>query len=176
MSAAAPAAAWPAGVWQTCPVRVYLGSDHAGFELKTRLVEWLATAGHEPVDCGPEQYVQDDDYPVYVMRAAARVIGDPGSFGIVIGGSGNGEQIAANKIPGIRAAVAWTDETAELARAHNDANVLSLGARMYSLDEAIGFAGIFLSTPFSGEPRHSRRLAMIADYEKTGDLPPLPAS
>jgi ribose 5-phosphate isomerase B len=166
----------PERFWQTCPVRVYLGSDHAGFELKTRLTEWLAGAGHEPVDCGPEAYHHDDDYPPYVMRAAHGVINDPGSLGIVIGGSGNGEQIAANKIPGIRAAVAWTDETAQLARQHNDANVLSLGARMYSVDEAIGFTRIFVSTPFSGEPRHARRLAEIADYEKTGELPPLPAS
>jgi ribose 5-phosphate isomerase B len=156
-------------------VRVYLGSDHAGFELKTRLIEWLAAAGHEPVDCGPEVYAHDDDYPPYVMRAAHGVIGDPGSLGIVIGGSGNGEQIAANKIPGIRAALAWTQETAQLARQHNDANVLSLGARMHTADEAIGFARVFTSTPFSGEPRHARRLAMITDYEKTGDLPPLPA-
>ena len=157
-------------------MRVYLGSDHAGFELKTRLIQWLTEAGHEPVDCGPEAYVHDDDYPPHVMRAARGVVGDPGSLGIVIGGSGNGEQIAANKIPGIRAAVAWTDETAQLARAHNDANVLSLGARMYTIEEAVGFARVFVSTPFSGEPRHARRLAMIADYEKTGDLPPLPAS
>jgi ribose 5-phosphate isomerase B len=157
-------------------VRVYLGSDHAGFELKTRLIEWLADAGHEPVDCGPEVYEADDDYPPYVMRAAHGVAGEPGSLGIVIGGSGNGEQIAANKIPGIRAAVAWTDETAQLARQHNDANVLSLGARMYTIDQAVGFAKIFVSTQFSGEPRHARRLAEIADYEKTADLPPLPAS
>jgi ribose 5-phosphate isomerase B len=157
-------------------VRVYLGSDHAGFELKTRLIQWLTEAGHEPVDCGPEAYVHDDDYPPHVMRAARGVVGDPGSLGIVIGGSGNGEQIAANKIPGIRAAVAWTDETAQLARAHNDANVLSLGARMYTIEEAVGFARVFISTPFSGETRHARRLAMIADYEKTGDLPALPAS
>ena len=157
-------------------MRVYLGSDHAGFELKTRLIEWLASAGHEPVDCGPHGYAHDDDYPPYVMRAAAGVAGDPGSLGIVIGGSGNGEQIAANKIPGIRAALAWTEETAQLARQHNDANVLSLGARMYTVDEAVGFAKVFISTPFSGEPRHARRLAMIADYEKKGELPPLPAS
>ena len=162
-------------VWQTGLVRVYLGSDHAGFELKTRIIEWLAGAGHQPVDCGPEAYAADDDYPPYVMSAARGVINDPGSLGIVIGGSGNGEQIAANKIPGIRAAVAWTDETAQLARQHNDANVLSLGARMYSVDDAIGFTEIFLSTPFSGEARHARRLAEIADYEKTGELPPLPS-
>src|SRR6202030_4215926 len=121
-------------------------------------------------------YESDDDYPPYVMRAAHGVISDPGSLGIVIGGSGNGEQIASNKIPGIRAAVAWTDETAQLARLHNDANVLSLGARMYSTDEAIGFAKVFLSTPFSGEARHARRLAEIARYEKTGEIPPRPSS
>jgi ribose 5-phosphate isomerase B len=156
-------------------VRVYLGSDHAGFELKAALIEWLAGAGHEPVDCGPASYNPDDDYPVYVMRAAARAIADPGSLGIIIGGSGNGEQIAANKIPGVRAALAWTDETAQLARQHNDANVLSLGARMYPVADAVGFARVFVETPFSGEPRHARRLEMIAEYEKTGELPPLPA-
>ena len=156
-------------------MRVYLGSDHAGFELKARLIEWLTSAGHEPVDCGPHAYVADDDYPPYVMTAAHGVATDPGSLGIVIGGSGNGEQIASNKIPGIRAALAFSDETAQLARQHNDANVLSLGARMYSEDEAVGFAKTFLSTPFSTEPRHARRLAEIADYEKTGDLPPIPS-
>jgi ribose 5-phosphate isomerase B len=157
-------------------VRIYLGSDHAGFELKARIIEWLASAGHEPVDCGPTSYVPDDDYPAYVMRAAQGVVGDAGSLGIVIGGSGNGEQIAANKIPGIRAAVAWTDQTAQLARLHNDANVLSLGARMYDDDAAIGFVKVFIGTAFSGEPRHVRRLQEIADYEKTGTLPPLPSS
>ena len=156
-------------------MRVYLGSDHAGFELKARLIDWLTSAGHEPVDCGPHAYVADDDYPPYVMAAAHGVATDPGSLGIVIGGSGNGEQIASNKIPGIRAALAFSDETAQLARQHNDANVLSLGARMYSEDEAVGFAKVFLSTPFSTEPRHARRLAEIADYEKTGDLPPIPS-
>jgi ribose 5-phosphate isomerase B len=157
----------------TC-VRVYLGADHAGFELKAALVASLREAGHEPVDCGPASYVSDDDYPVYVMRAAQGVIDDPGSLGIVIGGSGNGEQIAANKIPGIRAALAWTEETAQLARQHNDANVLSLGARMYSLDEALSFVKVFVATPFSQMTRHARRLAEIAEYEKTGKLPPLP--
>jgi ribose 5-phosphate isomerase B len=153
---------------------VYLGSDHAGFELKARLIEWLASAGHEPVDCGPHAYVQDDDYPPYVMCAARGVAGDPGSLGVVIGGSGNGEQIAANKIPGIRAALAWTQETTQLARQHNDANVLSLGARMHPVADAVGFAMVFLETEFSGESRHARRIAEIAGYEKTGTLPPLP--
>jgi ribose 5-phosphate isomerase B len=156
-------------------VRVYLGSDHAGFELKARLIEWLRSAGHEPVDCGPAAYDPQDDYPVYVLRAAKGVADDPGSLGIVLGGSGNGEQIAANKVPGIRAALAWTTETAQLAREHNDANVLSLGARMYSDDDALEFTKVFVSTAFSGAPRHARRLAMVSDFEKTGDLPPLPA-
>jgi ribose 5-phosphate isomerase B len=156
-------------------VRVYLGSDHAGFELKAALIEWLTRAGHEPVDCGPSAYDHEDDYPPYVMAAAQGVVTDPGSLGIIIGGSGNGEQIAANKIPGVRAAVAWTDETAQLARLHNNANVLSLGARMYPVADAVGFTKVFVETPFSGETRHVRRLAEIAEYEKTGKLPERPS-
>ena len=152
-------------------MRVYLGSDHAGFELKAALIKWLGEAGHQAVDCGPASYQPQDDYPVYVMRAASAVAADPDSLGIVIGGSGNGEAIAANKIRGIRAAIAWTQETARLARLHNDANVLSLGARMYPVPDAVGFAQVFVETAFSGEPRHARRLEMIAEYEKTGELP-----
>ncbi|HEY7325512.1 MAG TPA: ribose-5-phosphate isomerase [Streptosporangiaceae bacterium] len=155
-------------------MRVYLGSDHAGFELKARVAEWLTKAGHEPVDCGPSSYQPDDDYPVYVMRAAMSAVGDPGSLGIVIGGSGNGEQIASNKIRGVRAALAWTEETARLARQHNNANVLSLGAREYPIEDAVGFARVFVETPFSGEPRHVRRLDMIAAYEESGELPAEP--
>ena len=155
-------------------VRVYLGSDHAGFELKATLVTWLKEAGHEPVDCGPDSYDPQDDYPAFVMRAAQGVMEDPGSLGIVIGGSGNGEQIAANKIPGIRAALAWTLNTARLARQHNDANVLSLGAREYSTQDAVSFVRVFLETPFSDEIRHARRIAQINAYEATGELPPLP--
>jgi ribose 5-phosphate isomerase B len=155
-------------------VRVYLGSDHAGFELKSVLVSWLKSAGHDPVDCGPASYQGQDDYPPYVMRAAASVIADPGSLGIVIGGSGNGEQIAANKIAGIRAALAWSEDTARLARLHNDANVLSLGARMHPVEDAIAFTQVFLDTPFSGEARHQRRIDLISGYEKSGELPPLP--
>jgi ribose 5-phosphate isomerase B len=158
------------------PVRIYLGSDHAGYELKAALARRLAELGHEPVDCGPPSYVNDDDYPVYVMRAARRVSLDTGSLGIVIGGSGNGEQIAANKVAGVRAALAWSEETARLARLHNDANVLSLGARMHPIDDAVRFAGVFVGTSFSGEPRHVRRLAMITEYERAGVLPELPSS
>jgi ribose 5-phosphate isomerase B len=157
-------------------VRVFLGSDHAGFELKGQVLAWLSENGHDPVDCGPSAYVEDDDYPVYVIRAATNVIATPGSLGIVIGGSGNGEQIAANKVPGIRAALAWTTETAQLARLHNDANVLSLGARMYSEDDAVSFVRAFVETEFSGAARHARRLTEIAEYERSGDLPPVPSS
>ena len=107
-------------------MRVYLGSDHAGFELKSALATAVAAAGHDVVDCGPPSYLPGDDYPPYVMRAAAGAAANPGSIAIVVGGSGNGEQIAANKIDGIRAALAWNEETARLARQHNDANVLSL--------------------------------------------------
>ena len=155
-------------------MRVYVGSDHAGFELKARLVQWLTEAGHEPVDCGPSSYQPDDDYPVYVMRAATSAVADPGSLGIVIGGSGNGEQIASNKVRGVRAALAWSAETARLARLHNNANVLSLGAREYSIEDALGFAKVFVETAFSEEPRHVRRLAMIAAYEESGELPAEP--
>ena len=155
-------------------VRVYLGSDHAGFELKSVLVNVLAAAGHQVTDCGPSSYHADDDYPPYVMAAAAAVAADPGSCGIVIGGSGNGEQIAANKVTGVRAALAWSEETAQLARLHNDANVLSLGARMHPVADAIAFTQVFLATEFSGEARHVRRLTMIASYEVSGDLPPRP--
>ena len=155
-------------------MRVYLGSDHAGFELKEALVASLREAGHEPVDCGPAAYDAQDDYPPFVMLAARKVVDDPGSLGIVIGGSGNGEQMAANKVAGIRAALAWTEDTARLAREHNDANVLSLGARQYSTEDAVKFAKVFLDTPFSGDPRHVRRIAMMTDYEKTGQLPPVP--
>ena len=137
-------------------------------------MQWLTQAGHDPVDCGPSSYVPDDDYPVYVMRAASSAVGDPGSLGIVIGGSGNGEQIASNKVRGVRAALAWSTETARLARLHNDANVLSLGAREYSIEDAVGLAKVFVETAFSQEPRHARRLEMIAEYEQTGQLPAEP--
>jgi ribose 5-phosphate isomerase B len=142
--------------------------------LKTALAAALEKAGHEPVDCGPHAYDPDDDYPVYVLRAAQGAVGEPGSLGIVIGGSGNGEQIAANTVAGVRAALAWSHETAVLARQHNDANVLSLGARQYSVEDAISLALAFVATPFSRDPRHVRRLAMIAQYEESGVLPPLP--
>jgi ribose 5-phosphate isomerase B len=157
-------------------MRVHLGSDHAGLELKEHLTTWLREQGHEPVDHGPFVYDAQDDYPVFCLRAAAGVVGDPGSLGVVIGGSGNGEQIAANKVKGVRCALAWSDETAALAREHNDANVVSVGGRMHTVEEMTRFVGIFLSTEFTGEERHVRRIGMLGDYEATGDLPPLPDS
>jgi ribose 5-phosphate isomerase B len=152
-------------------MHVYLGSDHAGYELKQHLVEWLAAHGHEAIDCGPHAYDADDDYPPFVMQAAARTVADPGSLGIVIGGSGNGEAIAANKVQGVRAALVWNEQTARLGREHNDANVISVGARMHTTDEVTRFVEVFLSTPFSGVERHSRRIAMLTAYEETGLLP-----
>ena len=157
-------------------MRVHLGSDHAGLELKDHLVAWLQAHGYEPVDHGPFVYDAQDDYPVFCLRAASGVIGDPGSLGVVVGGSGNGEQIAANKVRGVRAALVWSAETAALARQHNDANVLSVGGRMHTVEEMTSFVEIFLTTAFTGEERHSRRIAMLADYEASGRLPPLPGS
>jgi ribose 5-phosphate isomerase B len=153
-------------------MRVHLGSDHAGFELKAALVTRLQELGHEPVDHGPHTFDAQDDYPPYVLAAAAATAGEAGSFGIVIGGSGNGEAIAANKVRGVRAALVWSDETARLGREHNNANVLSLGARQYAPADALRFAEIFLATQFTGEERHIRRLAMLEDYERTGQVPP----
>ena len=155
-------------------MRVHLGSDHAGYDLKQHLLRWLEEHGHEPVDHGPPAYDEEDDYPAYVVRAATSVTADAGSLGIVIGGSGNGEAIAANKVLGVRAALAWNDDTAALGRRHNDANVISVGARMHTLDEATHLVEVFLAEPFSGDDRHARRIAQIAAYERSGALPPLP--
>lgn len=156
-------------------MRVYLGSDHAGFELKSHLVTHLAGLGHDVVDIGPAIYDALDDYPPYCIATALAVREDPGSLGVVIGGSGNGEQIAANKVPGIRAALAWSVETARLAREHNDAQVVAIGARMHSQADATAIVETFLATPFSGEERHVRRIATLAEYERTHLPPPLPA-
>jgi ribose 5-phosphate isomerase B len=155
-------------------MRVHLGSDHAGLELKTHLAQHLSGAGHEVVDHGPHVFDPLDDYPTFCLRAALAVTRDPGSLGVVIGGSGNGEQIAANKVAGVRAALAWSLETARLCRRHNDANVLSIGARLHPVAEATSFVEAFVAEPFSHEERHQRRIDMLLDYERSGDLPPLP--
>ena len=147
-------------------MRVHIGSDHAGFELKNRLVEALGADGHEVVDHGPVEYDAEDDYPIFCIPAAEAVVADPGSLGIVVGGSGNGEQIAANKVNGVRSALVYDEETAKLGRLHNDSNVMGIGARLHSPEEAVALARTFLGTPFSGEERHARRIALLAEYEK----------
>ncbi len=143
-----------------------MGSDHAGFELKNHLVSALQADGHDVVDHGPRVYDPDDDYPIFCIPAAEGVAVDPGSLGVVIGGSGNGEQIAANKVVGVRAALVYDAETAELARQHNDANVIAIGARMHDADEAATLVRAFLGTAFSAQERHSRRIQQIAAYEQ----------
>ncbi|MGW1994127.1 ribose-5-phosphate isomerase [Embleya sp. NBC_00888] len=155
-------------------MRVYLGSDHAGYDLKQHLIAWLDANGHEAVDCGPAVQADSYDYPVYCLRAGERVAADPGSLGVVLGGSGNGEAIAANKVKGVRCALVWSQETASLAREHNNANVISMGARMHSLDEATKFLEVFVNTPYSEAERHTRRINMLTKYENTGELPTLP--
>ena len=155
-------------------MRVHIGSDHAGFELKAHLLAHLASLGHDVVDVGPATYNAGDDYPPYCIATGLAVLAEPGTLGIVIGGSGNGEQIAANKVPGIRAALAWNIETAKLARQHNDAQVVAIGARQHSLDEAAELAAAFVAEPFSGDPRHQRRIDILAEYEKTHEPPALP--
>ena len=146
-------------------MRVHLGCDHAGYELKNRLAEYLRTAGYDVVDHGAHEYDAEDDYPAFCFQAAEGVIEEPGSLGVVIGGSGNGEQIAANKVVGVRAALAWSVETAQLAREHNNANVMAIGARMHDTAEAFRIVQAFLGTPYSGAERHDRRIAQLAEYE-----------
>lgn len=157
-------------------MRVYLGSDHAGYELKQHIISHLKKKGHDPVDCGA--YIDDptDDYPPFCIAAAVSVAGDPDSRGIVLGGSGNGEQIAANKVTGIRCALAWNTETAALAREHNDAQMVSIGARMHTVEDALAIVDTFLATAFSKGERHQRRIDILADYERTRKAPPVPGA
>jgi ribose 5-phosphate isomerase B len=157
-------------------VRVYLGSDHAGFELKQHIIEHLKKSGHEPIDCGAFTYDAEDDYPAFCIDAATRTVADTDSLGIVIGGSGNGEQIAANKVPGARCALAWSVETATLAREHNNAQLIGIGGRMHTVAEALTFVDAFVNTPFSKAERHQRRIDILAEYERTHVAPPVPGA
>lgn len=157
-------------------MHVYVGSDHAGFELKNHLVSYLEGQGHEVTDIGPFVYDAADDYPAFCVETARRVVADEGSLGLVIGGSGNGEQIAANKVPGARAALAWKPEIAQLAREHNHAQLIGIGARMHTVEEVEAIVDAFLSTPPSPDERHKRRIQQLADYERTGTPPPLPSA
>ena len=146
-------------------MRIHIAADHAGFELKQYLIEHLADEGHDVVDHGAFEYDADDDYPAFCFSAGEGVVADAGSLGIVLGGSGNGEQIAANKVPGVRAALVWSVGTAKLGRAHNDANVMAIGWRQHSLEESLELVHAFLAEPFTGEERHARRIQQLADYE-----------
>ena len=151
-------------------MRVHVGSDHAGLDFKNTIIEHLRAQGHDVTDHGPFEYDALDDYPKFCIPAAEAVAKDLGSFGVVLGGSGNGEQMAANKVKGIRAALVWSLETAKLAREHNDANVISIGGRMHPEKFCLDLVDTFLATPFSGDERHIRRIGQISEYEKSGNL------
>ncbi len=151
-------------------MRVHIAADHAGFELKAHLITWLTDHGHEPVDHGAHAYDAEDDYPPFCVDAAAAAVADPTSLAIVIGGSGNGEQIAANKVTGARAALAWSTETASLARQHNNAQIMSIGARMHTLGEAEAIVEAFLTTSWSEAQRHQRRIDLLLRFEETGEF------
>jgi ribose 5-phosphate isomerase B len=157
-------------------MRIHIATDHAGLEFSTRLQHHLGDQGHEIVDHGPLEYDALDDYPAFCIRAAQAVVRDQEAgiptLGVVFGGSGNGEQMAANKVVGVRAALVWNIATAELAREHNDANVIAIGARQHTFEEAASFIDRFIATPFSGDERHARRIAQIRAYEDDGTLLP----
>jgi len=155
-------------------MRIHIATDHAGLDFSRHLIEHLGKAGHDVVDHGPTTFDAIDDYPAFCINAAHAVVRDHqagvDALGIVIGGSGNGEQIAANKVVGVRAALVWSHETAVLARAHNNANIIAVGARQHSVDEVTYFIESFIGEPFSEEQRHRRRIAQISEYEATGDI------
>ncbi len=157
-------------------MKVHIGGDHAAYDMHEDLLAFLREEGHDVTDHGAFTFDAEDDYPVFCLRAAEAVAADPESLGIVLGGSGNGEQIAANKVPGIRAALCYDEEMAQLARQHNNAQVISIGGRMNTFEQARAMVRVFLATPFSGVERHQRRIDMLAAYEKDGTLPPLPST
>ena len=155
-------------------MRVHVATDHAGLEFSQHLQQHLREQGHEVVDHGPAEYDALDDYPSFCINAAQAVADDWAAgveaLGVVFGGSGNGEQMAANKVQGVRAALVWNLDTAKLAREHNNANVISIGARQHGVDEAVAFIDAFLAEPFPGDERHVRRISQLAEYERTGDI------
>lgn len=154
-------------------MKIHIATDHAGLELKTRLVDYLSKKGNEVIDHGAHSYNPADDYPDYVIPAAEAVVSDQGrdikALGIVLGGSGNGEQIAANKVLGVRAALVWNEFTARKARQHNDANIISIGARLHDEAEVVQLIDYFLEEPYSADERHARRISQITDYESNRD-------
>lgn len=155
-------------------MRIHIATDHAGLEFSRDLADHLGLEGHEVVDHGPVEYDPLDDYPSFCIKAAKAVVRDQEAgveaLGVVFGGSGNGEQMAANKVPGVRAALVWSVNTAVLAREHNNANVCAIGARQHSIDEALLFIDTFIRTPFTGEERHQRRINQMAEFESTGAI------
>lgn len=155
-------------------MRIHIGGDHAAYDLQQVLIAYLEDSGHEVVNHGPFDYDALDDYPAFVLRAAEAVAADTTAFGVVLGGSGNGEQMAANKVPGIRAALCYTSELAALARQHNDAHVVSIGARFTTHEVAKDIVDTFVATEFTNDERHSRRIGMVTAYESNRELPPLP--
>ncbi|MEY4312539.1 MAG: hypothetical protein RLZZ319_48 [Actinomycetota bacterium] len=155
-------------------MRIHLATDHAGLELSAEIAAHLRANGHDVTDHGPVKFDPLDDYPSFCINAARAVRRDElagvDSLGIVFGGSGNGEQIAANKVEGIRAALVWSEATASLAREHNNANVCAIGARQHETAEVLRLIDIFVGTPYPGEERHARRIAQLFEYETTGDI------
>lgn len=155
-------------------MRIHVATDHAGLDFSQQLQQHLREQGHDVIDHGPAEYDALDDYPSFCINAALGVARDERegveALGVVFGGSGNGEQIAANKVAGIRAALVWNDSTAELAREHNNANVISIGARQHPVEDAIRFIDRFISTPFPGDERHVRRIGQLGEYERTGGI------
>jgi len=143
--------------------KIYIASDHAGFELKEAIATFLRERGWDVDDLGPHTLEPGDDYPDYMFALAGKVSGNKGSFGIGIGGTGQGEAMAANRVKGVRAAVYYkkSEEVLKLSREHNDANVFSLGARFLSAEEAKDAVVTWLATPFSGEERHLRRIQKL---------------
>ncbi|MBX3104903.1 MAG: ribose-5-phosphate isomerase [Microbacteriaceae bacterium] len=155
-------------------MRIHIATDHAGLEFSHTIQEHLKAQGHEVVDHGPQSYDPLDDYPSFCINAAIGVVADQQSgieaLGIVLGGSGNGEQMAANKVRGARAALVWNEDTAKLAREHNDANLISIGARQHSIQVVLELVDTFIATPFSREERHERRIAQLREFEDTGAI------
>lgn len=143
-------------------MRISIGSDHAGFDAKTAVIEFLKELGHEVIDCGT--YSKDScDYPIFGKAAALKVVNKEADFGIVICYSGEGIMIAANKVPGIRCGMGYNDEVAMLMREHNNANVIAFGANFMNIEDIKRRVKIFLETPASEELRHTKRVALIED-------------
>jgi len=151
-------------------MKIHIGSDHAGLEFKAVIIAHLKKSGHNVTDHGPHEFDSQDDYPVFCIPTALATAADQSSFGIVLGGSGNGEQIAANKVKGVRAALVWSVETAKLARQHNDANIISIGQRMHDQALCLQLVDTFLETSFSADERHVRRINQISNYENRGSI------